>query len=119
MKLHHTKYKANYKNFILGCLDVDKKTSREEKIEYLFNRFNKEYGFNIKRLGKRKALAEWLSGLAINIPFCNGDIIEFAKAMGSVDSELTEKQEDRIIEGYWEFMARMVLSLEEELERGK
>ena len=116
MKLHHTKYKENYKDFILGCLDVDEKTSREDRIKYLFNRFNKEYDFNIKRLGKRKALADWLSGLAIPIPFYNGDIIELAKSMGSADSELTTKQEDKIINSYWDFMANMILLLEEEIK---
>jgi hypothetical protein len=115
MKLHHSKYKANYKDYILENLDVDKGTSREGRIRYLFTRFYKEYGFEVQRLGKLKAIAEWLSGLAIDIPFYKGEQIEFAKAMGSVDSELTEKQEDRIIEGYWDFMARMVLLLEEEI----
>ena len=115
MKLHHSKYKENYKNYILENLDVDYCLSREGRIRYLFTRFYKEYGFEVQRLGKLKAVEEWLSGTAIPIPFYKGEIIEFAKAMGSVDSELTEKQEDIIIEGYWEFMARMVLLLEEEI----
>ena len=116
MKLHHTKYKVNYKNFILDCLDVAEQMTRQERIEYLFNRFNNEYGFNIKRMGKRKALAEWLSGLAIPIPFSNWDILNLAKKMGSVDEELTPKQEDKIIQGYWDFMANMILLLENEIE---
>jgi len=35
--------------------------------------------------------------------------------MGSVDNELTERQEERIIENYWDFMAMMVLELEKEI----
>lgn len=114
MKLHHTKYKVNYKNFILDCLDVAEQTTRQERIRYLFNRFTNEYGFNIKRMGKRKALAEWLSGLAIPIPFYNADIISLAKEMGSVEEDLTAKQEDNILENYWDFMASMILLLERE-----
>ena len=114
MKLHHTKYKVNYKNFILDCLDVAEQTTRQERIDYLFNRFNNEYGFNIKRMGKRKALAEWLSGFAIPIPFYNADIISLAKEMGSVEEDLTPKQEDNILENYWDFMASMILLLERE-----
>ena len=114
MKLHHTKYKVNYKNFILDCLDVAEQMTRQERIEYLFNRFNNEYGFNIKRMGKRKALAEWLSGLAIPIRFYNADIISLAKEMGSVEEDLTAKQEDNILENYWDFMASMILLLERE-----
>ena len=44
MKLHHTKYKENYKKYILstietGINDEPLKTD-QEKIEYLFKRFN-------------------------------------------------------------------------------
>ena len=116
MKLHHTKYKANYKNFILDCLDIDEKATRQERIKYIFNRFNKENGFKIARDGKRKALAEWLSGVPIPIPFSNWDILNLAKEMGSVDEELTPQQEDKIIQGYWDFMANMILLLENEIE---
>lgn len=114
MKLHHTKYKEKYKDYILSCLDVEKETSRNQRIKHLFDRFNNEYGFNIKRLGKRKALAEWLSGLAIPIPFYNGDIIALAKTMGSVNSDLSSTQENNIINGYWDFMANIILLLEKE-----
>ena len=114
MKLHHTKYKEKYKDYILSCLDVEKETSRNQRIKHLFDRFNSEYGFNIKRLGKRKALAEWLSGLAIPIPFYNGDIIALAKTMGSVNSDLSSTQENNIINGYWDFMANIILLLEKE-----
>jgi hypothetical protein len=43
MKLHHTKYKQNYKNYILNCIELDNdgnvlKTD-QDKINYLFNRF--------------------------------------------------------------------------------
>jgi hypothetical protein len=42
-KLHYTKYKENYKNYILDCLDseddlIGKNLPRQEKIKYLFNR---------------------------------------------------------------------------------
>ena len=120
-KLHYTKYHDNYKNYILDCLDtedglIDKELTRKEKIKYLFDRFYSEYGFLVERIGKQKAIEEWLSGLAINIPYTYFDIIEMAKNMGSVDSDLTQVQEDRICENYFNFMAYMVLLLENELE---
>ena len=48
MKLHHTKYKENYKKYILstietGINDEPLKTDKE-KIKYIFNLFNSEYG---------------------------------------------------------------------------
>ena len=56
MKLHHTAYKKNYKKYVLECLKnedifTDKKPTDEELTNYLFDRFNSEYGFNIQRLG--------------------------------------------------------------------
>ena len=76
MKLHHTAYKKNYKKYVLECLKnedifTDKKPTDEELTNYLFDRFNSEYGFNIQRLGKQQALTDWLQGLAIGIPFYN------------------------------------------------
>tara|TARA_R100001082_G_C4357002_1_gene157367 strand:+ start:1413 stop:1763 length:351 start_codon:yes stop_codon:yes gene_type:complete len=115
MKLHHTKYKKNYKNLILGSLNDVDGMNREQKIKHLSNRIDSEYGHLVKRLGRQKAISEWLSGLAINIPFYNQDILQLAKDMGSVDNELTERQEERIIENYWDFMAMMVLELEKEV----
>tara|TARA_R100000234_G_scaffold27836_2_gene16033 strand:+ start:332 stop:679 length:348 start_codon:yes stop_codon:yes gene_type:complete len=115
MKLHHTKYKKNYKNLILGSLNDVDGMNREQKIKHLSNRIDSEYGHLVERLGRQKAISEWLSGLAINIPFYNQDILQLAKDMGSVDNELTERQEERIIENYWDFMAMMVLELEKEI----
>ena len=120
-KLHHTKYKENYKNYILDCIDseddlINQELTRHQKIQYLFNRFNSEYGWNIQRVGKYKAMEEWLSGLAINIPYTYFDIIELAKEMGSIDDNPSEALKDRVCENYFSFMAQMVLSLEDELE---
>jgi hypothetical protein len=120
-KLHHTKYKENYKNYILDCIDseiepVSDLLTRDQKIKYLFNRFNSEYRWNIQRVGKYKAMEEWLSGLAINIPYTYFDIIELAKEMGSIDSNPSQALENRVCENYFSFMAQMVLLLEDELE---
>jgi len=120
-KLHYTKYQENYKNYILDCIDseddlINKELTKEEKIKYLFDRFYSEYGFMVERVGKQKAIAEWLSGLAIHIPYTYNDIIELAKNMGSVNQNLSTVQEDRIIENYFNFMAYMVLLLEDEIK---
>jgi hypothetical protein len=120
-KLHYTKYQENYKNYILDCISdedslIGKNLSREEKIKYLFDRFNSEYGFMIDRVGKQKAIADWLSGLAIHIDYYYVDIIKLAKRMGSVDDNLTSVQEAKICENYWNFMAYMILLLEKEIK---
>jgi hypothetical protein len=116
-KLHHTKYKNNYKNFILGCLKtedvfIDEKPTDEELINYLFDRFNSEYGWSIERQGKQKALTDWLQGLAIHIPFYHEDIIALAVDMGSIDKNPSEKLAEKVCENYWSFMANIILSFE-------
>ena len=116
-KLHHTKYKNNYKNFILGCLKtedvfIDEKPTNEELINYLFDRFNSEYGWSIERQGKQKALTDWLQGLAICIPFYYEDIIALAVDMGSIDENPSEKLAEKVCENYWSFMADIILSFE-------
>jgi len=118
MKLHHTKYKENYKNYILSTIQTDNNgkeiTNNQDKIDYLFNRFYSEYDWNIKRNGKLQAMIDWLQGLALDIEYYNYDILELAKMMGSVDENLTEKQEDKILLNYWNFMANIILSMEKD-----
>ena len=117
MALHHTEYKKNYKSYILDCLDseddlTDKSLTEQEKINYLFDRFNSEYGFMVQRVGKQNALAEWLSGLAINIDYYYEDIIKLAVKMGSIDDNPSEELQERVCNNYWNFMANIILSLE-------
>lgn len=117
MKLHHTAYKKNYKKYILECLKtedifIDKQPTDEELIDYLFDRFNSEYGWSIERQGKQKALTDWLQGLAIRIPFYYEDIIDLAIKMGSIDENPNEKLKERVCENYWSFMANAILSFE-------
>ena len=117
MALHHTEYKKNYKSYILDCLDseddlIDKSLTEQEKINYLFDRFNSEYGFMVQRVGKQNALAEWLSGLAINIDYYYEDIIKLAVKMGSIDDNPSEELQERVCNNYWNFMANIILSFE-------
>ena len=117
MALHHTEYKKNYKSYILDCLDseddlIDKSLTEQEKINYLFDWFNSEYGFMVQRVGKQNALAEWLSGLAISIDYYYEDIIKLAVKMGSIDANPSEELQGRVCNNYWNFMANIILSLE-------
>jgi len=117
MKLHHTKYKKKYEKYILSIVADEmkenkiKKINRNTKIDYLFNKFNTAYGFMVERVGKQKAIAEWLSGLALNIPYIHDDIINLAIKMGSIDKNPSNKLQNRVVENYFNFMANMILSI--------
>ena len=115
-KLHHTAYKKNYKKYILDCVELDCEDkpikTDGEKINYIFDRFYSEFDWNIKRIGKHKAMTEWLQGLALNIEYWNDDIVPLAIKMGSIDENPSEKLQARVIENYWSFMANIILSFE-------
>ena len=115
-KLHHTEYKKNYKNYILSTIETDNEDkpikTDNEKIKYIFDRFNSEYGFMINRVGKQKAMSEWLSGLALNIEFYYDDIVKLAIKMGSIDPNPNDKLRNRVEQGYFDFMANIILGFE-------
>ena len=122
MKLHHTEYKKNYKKYILDTIETDNddkpiKTDNE-KIKYLFDRFYSEYYcHNIRlRVGKQKAMTDWLQGLALNIEYWNSEIVPLAIKMGSIDENPSEKLQARVIENYWSFMANVILWFEPKSE---
>ena len=115
-KLHHTEYKKNYKNYILSTIETDNNDkpikTDNEKIKYIFDRFNSEYGFMINRVGKQKAMSEWLSGLALNIEYSYYDIVKLAIKMGSIDENPSNKLKNRVEQGYFDFMANIILGFE-------
>ena len=116
MKLHHLKYKENYKKYILSTIETgsnDEPLNKDQdKIKYIFDRFNSEYGFMINRVGKHKAISEWLQGLALNIEYWNDNIVPLAIKMGSIDENPSEKLQAKVIENYWSFMANIILGFE-------
>jgi len=115
-KLHHTEYKKNYKKYILDCvqLDCEEKELKtdQEKINYIFDRFYDEYGFMIEQVGKQKAMSEWLSGLALPIEYYYDDIVKLAIEMGSIDENPSDKLRNKVEQGYFDFMANIILGFE-------
>ena len=57
-------------------------------------------------------MAEWLSGLALDIEYYNLSIVELAVKMGSVEENPSDKMQGKIIDNYWNFMANVILGFE-------
>ena len=116
MKLHHTAYKKNYKKYILSTIETDNNdkplNTDQEKINYIFDRFNSEHGFMVARVGKYKAMSEWLSGLALDIEYYYDDIVKLAVKMGSIDANPSDKLRNKVEQGYFDFMANIILGFE-------
>ena len=115
-KLHHTAYKKNYKKYILDCVQLDcedkELKTEQEKINYIFDRFNSEYDWKIERVGKFKAMSEWLSGLALPIEYYYDDIVKLAIKMGSIDDNPSDKLRSKVEQGYFDFMANIILEFQ-------
>ena len=122
MKLNHHKYKQNYINYIFNCVETDSEgkpiQTKAEKAKYIIDRFYKEYGFQVDRIGKQKAIAEWLSGLALNIEYYNQDIVQLALDMGSINSNPSDKLQEKVINNYWSFMTNIIILIENKLNKG-
>ena len=115
-KVHHTVYKPRYEAYILDVItDINgnELPTREAKIERLFDRINSECGFNVSRIGKQKAIAEWLSGLAIDIEYYYDGIVDLAIKFGSIDENPSDKLYNKVCENYWLFMANIICGMEQ------
>lgn len=119
MKLHHSKYKKNYRAFILDHIDHDHNGNElktdKAKIRFLFDRFYSEYEWRVKQVGKRQAMIDWLSGLALSLPCYNGEVIDLAIEMGSIDDNPSDQLIDRVLANYFPFMASIVLDMEKDI----
>ena len=56
-------------------------------------------------------MTEWLQGLALPIDYTYYNIIQLAKEWGSIPQDATAKQEDKICDNYWLFMANKLRQL--------
>ena len=100
--------------FIIDAICYQDFTSKElktdkEKLQFLYNQFKIEYlnDYNLQRYGSiQKCFSEWLMGLpsSFSVPFNYCDIIDLAKSWKSIPQDATEKQEDKIINNYWNFL---------------
>ena len=116
LKTNSTKYQLNFAKYIISVIDSEDLPSEtmtnKEKVFFIMDRFIKEYCYeqNLMRYkyDMTKLMAEWLSGLAINIPYTYCDIIKLSKELLETD---TLKNEDEIIENYFNFMAIQIFKL--------
>ena len=78
-----------------------------EKLQFIVNCFMSEYCYsaNLKKYGTyQNTFSNWLMGLpsVFSVDFENYRILEIAKDWGSLPNNATEKQEDKIL-NYWYF----------------
>lgn len=114
MKTYTLKHVEDY---LLNAIDSEpydvECKSDKEKIQFLYDIFKSETGYEIKRVGELQALEDWLRGLpsAIYIEFENYKIIELAIEFGQIDENSSDEAQDIALENYFPFMALKLFKL--------
>ena len=73
--------------------------------------FADEYQYRVDQVGPQTAAMDWLQGLAINVEYRNHAILELAREWGSIPPDATERQEEKLLNNYWRFMAVKTLQV--------
>jgi len=107
--------KTQIKNYILESINGENYNTEfkteTEKLKFVLNCFNIEYGVNIKRLGLYRTFSEYLRGLpsCFNIDFYNHKILELAYDWGQ--DTTNKKQRDKIISQWFDFITNQFFKI--------
>ena len=74
-----------------------------DKVKKTHKIFKDEYGYNIQRMGERRAFCEWLRGCpsALTVPLYNYEILNIAYLNGLIKANATEEEEDKFLSSYF------------------
>lgn len=87
-----------------------------EKLQFVADCYKSEYAFpeNLQRYGSHQnSFANWIQGLpsSFGIDYENYRIIELAKEWGSLPAVCDDRQEDKILDNWWNFIACKTIQL--------
>jgi hypothetical protein len=87
----------------------DIRVNPNRKISQLYDVFEDEYGWAIKRMGEKEAIIEWLRGLpsVLDIPFYYYDISNLLYALGF--DEVKEMEDTEIGDLYYDLLAKTIM----------
>lgn len=120
MKTNSKEFTAKINAYILDAISAEgyseTVSSDSEKLHFLASCFKSEFLFpaNLKRYGSyQRCFAEWIQGLpsSFDIAFWNDDIVRIAKRMGSLPENATDKQEQRVIENWFNLVSAKTMML--------
>lgn len=113
MRTNSKQYLQNFAKYFADCCDTypDYAPLREE-LERIAKRFKEEYGYEnaVRRNpNTQNRLAEWLSGLSLNLDYYNGDILTAASILH--ECPIPEHKHEKILENWFPHCATMILRL--------
>lgn len=90
-------------NIDLSGYDLSNDMYLYDKVVTTYNIFKMEYGWNIARMGEKRAFCEWLQGLpsALTVPFNYADILNIAYLHDQIKANATEEEEDKFLDNYF------------------
>jgi len=102
------------RQYIIDCIDSENydvvTTTDAEKLTFLYQTFKSEGGSPEKlryyKGNEYKTFENWIQGLpsSFNVDFENYRIIEIAKQWESIPQAATDRQEDKILESWFNFI---------------
>ncbi len=112
VKTNSSTFLAKINPYLLGAISSDDKDFANDtaKLQHVADCFKSEYcyEYNLQRYPNHQVrFAEWLKGLpsCYSIDYENYRIIELAKEWGSLPLNATDKQEDKILDNWFSFIA--------------
>jgi len=123
LRTNTNEYRTNVYKYIDSIIDFEHlpTANRAQKMHSLLAEFERvaNYKYNLIKLpNTQERLADYLQGLPIGIDYANYKILEVAKKLHNV-TELTEKQEDMIINNWFSHIAFMILQLNNKINAYK
>jgi len=119
MNTNSKEFKAQVRAYIMACIP-DVQTIADEyeqmiedtdkaRVNWVADTFNREYGdsYSLRRWPNRQErFSQWLMCLPVmTVAYENWRIIELAKQWGALPADATEKQEDKIIANWLNFIS--------------
>ena len=124
MKTNSIEFKKHVFNYILDCINTEgfepfKYNTHKGLVNFVYETFKSEYLHGIKYYkNEQTAFANYLAGLpsCISIDFENYKILDLAKTWGSIPKDATEKQEEKILNNWFNFIAANFFQLKNKLD---
>lgn len=115
LKTNCKEVKIVVQNYLLDSIryDMDNETATHETaVQYAYNRFISEYGWNVRRIGEYNAFTEWLRGLALPVDFYYFDERALLEEWLEEEPEESGKYDDLQVDKlYWHLLTREFFSM--------
>lgn len=124
MKTNNIEFKKHVFNYILDCINTEgfehfKYNTHKGLVNFVYETFKSEYQHGIKYYkNEQLAFSNYLAGLpsCFSVDFENYKILVLAENWGSIPANSTEKQQEKILNNWFNFIAANFFQLKNKLD---